>query len=232
VNSEHALQVDRPAIGVHGRKRSHRLSIAGRNLMDSLLPILAVPLRTAAINPALLFSTPPRDVWVEVGFGDGAHLAWRAAENPQAGFIGCEPYVNGVARLLETISETGLENIRIHPGDARILLAALPAASIARIYILFPDPWPRKRHHKRRFMSLENIDALARVLRPGGELRFATDNADYCLWTQRLMQDNPDFTQAAIVADGAPVTRYEAKAGAAGRKPRHLRFVRKQPHGD
>lgn len=232
MNSEQALQVDRPAIGVHGRKRSHRLSIAGRNLMDSLLPILAVPLETAAINPALLFSAPPREVWVEVGFGDGAHLAWRAGENPQTGFIGCEPYVNGVARLLETLSETGLENIRIHPGDARILLAALSAASIARIYILFPDPWPRKRHHKRRFMSVENIDVLARVLRPGGGLCFATDSADYWDWTMALMRAHPDFAPSAHQPDGAPETRYEAKARAAGRAPRYLQFIRAQPESD
>ena len=140
-----------------------------------------------------IFSVPCRELWLEIGFGDGGHLAWLAATNPHIGFIGCEPYVNGIAHLLETVEADGLENIRIHPADARDLLAVLPAQSIARVFILFPDPWPRKRHHKRRFISQENLDALARIMRPGGELCFASDSPDYCNWTLALMQHHPDF---------------------------------------
>lgn len=226
MNSEQALQVDRPAIGVHGRKRSHRLSQQGQKLLDSLLPILSAPLDVAAQDPKSLFTGACQEIWLEVGFGDGRHLAWRAGENPHIGFIGCEPYVNGVAHLLTHIAETGLGNIRIHPGDARDLLAALPGGSIGRIYLLFPDPWPRVRHHKRRFISPQNLTAMARALRPGGQLIFASDSMDYCRWTQALMENHSGFTQVTQQPGDAPITRYEAKARAAGRPARYLCFAR------
>lgn len=228
MNQDPAVLAEHPALRVHGRKHSHRLSIAGRHLWDHLLPQLRVPLEAVAQDPSLLFPSRPREVWLEIGFGDGGHLAWRAEANPRTGFIGCEPYVNGVALLLQTIAAKRLGNLRIHPGDARILLAALPDASLGRIYILFPDPWPRKRHHKRRFMSPDNIAALARVLRPGGRLCFATDSADYCQWTLSLMQNFAEFAPAACETDCAPATRYEAKARAAGRAPEYHQFIRKQ----
>ena len=217
---------ERPAIRVHGRKRSHRLSLAGQQLLDELLPLLPVPLDMAAQNPARLFSHPAREIWLEIGFGDGGHLAWLAAANPDIGFIGCEPYVNGVTHLLETIAAQGLGNIRIHAGDARDVLAALPTQAIARIFILFPDPWPRKRHHKRRFISTENLDALARIMRPDSELYFASDSADYCQWTLAHMQNHPGFVESTHERGGAPLTKYETKACAAGRAPRYLRFIR------
>ncbi len=219
---------ERPAIRVHGRKRSHRLSIAGQQLLDELLPLVSVPLDVAAQNPMHLFAPPCRELWLEIGFGDGGHLAWLAAANPEIGFIGCEPYVNGVAHLLETIAAQGQGNIRIHAGDARDILAALPAKSVARVFILFPDPWPRKRHHKRRFISAENLDALARIMPPARELLFASDSADYCQWTMAHMQNHPDFSEAVHERGEAPITKYEAKARAAGRTPRYLRFIRTQ----
>jgi tRNA (guanine-N7-)-methyltransferase len=219
---------ERPAIRVHGRKRSHRLSASGQQLLDELLPLLPVPLDVAAQNPAGLFSHPVREIWLEIGFGDGGHLAWLAAANPDIGFIGCEPYVNGVTHLLETIAAQGLGNIRIHAGDARDVLAALPAQAIARAFILFPDPWPRKRHHKRRFISTANLDALAHIMRPGGELHFASDSADYCHWTLAHMHNHPDFSESVHECGAAPPTKYETKAYAAGRSPRHLHFIRTQ----
>ena len=226
----HALTgAEHPPLRVHGRKRSHRISIAGGLLLDGLLPLLCAPLDVAAQNPMQMFSPACRGLWLEIGFGDGGHLARQAAAHPQIGFIGCEPYINGVAHLLEAIAAQGLPNIRIHPGDARVLLAALPPASIARIYILFPDPWPRKRHHKRRFMAAENMAALARVLRPGGELCFATDSEDYWQSTLALLNAHPDFAPTGQARDDAPMTRYEAKAVAAGRTPHYLRFIRVQP---
>lgn len=214
---------------MHGRKRSHRLSVAGKQLLDGLLPLLSVPLDVAAQNPMHLFTPPCRELWLEIGFGDGAHLAWRAAANPEIGFIGCEPYVNGVTRLLETIAAQGQGNIRIHAGDARDILAALPGQSITGVFLLFPDPWPRKRHHKRRFISSENLDQLARIMTPGSKLHFASDNAGYCEWTTAHMQNHPGFSQAAGAHNNAPRTKYELKAWAAGRTPRHLHFIRKQP---
>lgn len=224
--SARAAGAQHKPIRVHGRKRGHRLSIACRQALEGLLPILTAPLECAAKNPAQLFSHHPNGVWLEIGFGDGGHLIWAAKSRPQAGFIGCEPYVNGVAQLLHCIATEGLENIRIHAGDARVLLAALPADSIAGAYILFPDPWPRKRHHKRRFISPENLDALARVLCPGGELHFASDSPDYCQWTLAHMQAHPDFAEARHERGGAPLTKYETKAATEGRAAQHLRFTR------
>lgn len=215
-----------PALRVHGRKRSHRLSHRGQHLLDGLLPLLRVSFDAATQDPSRLFAAPPREVWLEIGFGDGGHLASMAEIHSDIGFIGCEPYVNGVAHLLAGIEAKGLGNIRIHAGDARDLLAALPAASLALVFILFPDPWPRKRHHKRRFISPDNLDALARVMQPGAELRFASDSADYCQWTLQHMRNHPGFTGAGPEASGAPVTKYGAKARAAGRTARYLRFVR------
>ncbi|MGK2872637.1 MAG: tRNA (guanosine(46)-N7)-methyltransferase TrmB [Alphaproteobacteria bacterium] len=216
----------RPSIKVHGRKRSHRLSIQGQHLLEGLLPLLSVPLALAAQEPAQLFGPSCRNVWLEIGFGDGGHLAWCAAANPEIGVIGCEPYVNGVARALETIQAEGLGNIRIHPGDARDLLAVLPEKAVARVFILFPDPWPRKRHHKRRFISKENLNALAHVMQPGSELLFASDSEEYCEWTLAHIRSHPDFTEGVHERGDAPVTKYEAKARAAGRLPTYLRFVR------
>ncbi|MEQ1890178.1 MAG: tRNA (guanosine(46)-N7)-methyltransferase TrmB [Alphaproteobacteria bacterium] len=217
---------ERPPIRVHGRKRSHRLSHTGQKMLEGLLPLVAVPLAGVTGNPVHLFTPPCREVWLEIGFGDGGHLAWAAAANPEVGFIGCEPYVNGVAHLLEVLSEQGLRNIRIHAGDARDILAALPVNSITQVFILFPDPWPRKRHHKRRFICPANLDALARIMQPDAELHFASDSPGYCQWTMGHMQNHSGFAEAVHERGDAPETKYEAKARAAGRLPRYLRFIR------
>jgi tRNA (guanine-N7-)-methyltransferase len=169
----------------------------------------------------------------EVGFGGGEHLAAQAKAHPDIGYIGCEPFVNGVAKLLTQIDDAKLANVRVHPDDARDVLPRLPSQSLSAVYVLFPDPWPKLRHHKRRFIQTRTLDELARVLKREGELRLATDHADYALWAlQHLMADQRFRWTADCAADwrvrGAdwPVTRYEQRALAAGRACVYLRFLR------
>jgi tRNA (guanine-N7-)-methyltransferase len=175
------------------------------------------------------FSTSPQgggaycveDVWLEIGFGAGEHLLWQAEHHSNIGLIGAEPYEAGVAKLLSRISLVPAEtknNIRIHMGDAREIVDALPDASLGRVFILFPDPWPKTRHHKRRFVQSEMIDRLARVMKPGAELRFASDDAPYLDWTLERLMAHPAFEWAAACAQDWksrppdwPPTRYEAK---------------------
>ena len=159
------------------------------------------------------------DVWLEVGFGGGEHLLEQARANPRIGLIGAEPYEAGVAKLLSKIEDTDASNIRIHEGDARDVVEVLPDASLGRVFILFPDPWPKTRHHKRRFVQMEMLDALARVMKPGAELRLASDDAGYIAWTLERVLAHPGFAWTAERAadwktrpQGWPQTRYEAKA--------------------
>ncbi len=200
--------------------------------MESLLPRLAVPLNGAVDLRAIFPQTD--EIHLEVGFGGGEHLAWQAAHNPGAGFIGAEPFVNGVGKLLGLIDDQGLENVRIHHGDARPLMEALPDAGLARIYVLHPDPWPKKCHHKRRMISPWFFAEAARLLRPGGELRVASDIRDYIRWTLMHAQNAPDFEWTAKRAadwkqrpEDWPQTRYEAKSLREGRTPSYLVFRRK-----
>ena len=179
-------------------------------------------------------SSRARELWLEIGFGGGEHLLARAAENPEVGFVGCEPFVNGVAKLLAGVEARGLDNVRVLADDATALIEAAPDAAFSRIYLLYPDPWPKRRQQKRRFVSERNVAALARVLSPGGELRFATDIDDYAGWTLRRFLASPGFVWSANAADdwrrpwaGWTPTRYEAKARAAGRGSAYLTFRRK-----
>ena len=172
------------------------------------------------------------DVWLEVGFGSGEHLLDQARAHPHVGLIGAEPYEAGVAKLLSKLAEAPLLNLLIHEGDARDVIAALPDASLGRVFILFPDPWPKTRHHKRRFVQTEMLDALARVMRPGAELRFASDDAGYLAWTLERLLAHPDFAWTAetdadwnIRPAGWTQTRYEAKA--LHGPPAYLCFVRR-----
>ena len=174
-----------------------------------------------------------RPVWLEIGFGAGEHLLHQAQANPETGFIGCEPYINGVAALLPKLDAANVENARIHAGDARDLLDVLPDASISRVFLLYPDPWPKKRHHRRRFVTAENIDPLARVLKPGAMFHVATDIPDYVRHALEHMMQRDDFTWTANTpADWRQPwpdwyrTRYEAKALREGRMPHYLTFVR------
>jgi tRNA (guanine-N7-)-methyltransferase len=191
------------------------------------------------LEPAALFGRPMQVLRLEIGFGAGEHLLQRAIENPAVGFIGCEAYQDGVARLVSDVIDSGVENIRIHAGDAIDLLARLPAGAVDRIDLLYPDPWPKRRQRKRRFISDERLAALARVLKPGGSFRFATDIDDYAGWTLARVLASPDWEWPVTgAADwlrpeaGWTSTRYESKALAAGRVPSYLRFVRRAPAPD
>jgi tRNA (guanine-N7-)-methyltransferase len=173
------------------------------------------------------------EVRLEIGFGGGEHLIGEASAHPQVGFIGCEPFVNGMAKALAAIEARSLANVRLHHGDALALLDWLPRASVTRIELLYPDPWPKRRHWKRRFIQSDNLARLARVLRPGGTFRFATDWADYAAWTLERMLHAPEFEWTAERADdwrlpwpGFTSTRYEAKAKREGRAPCYLAFRR------
>jgi tRNA (guanine-N7-)-methyltransferase len=171
-------------------------------------------------------------VWLEIGFGAGEHLFWQAEHNPRVTLIGAEPYEGGVAKLLSKLAEHPLPNIRIHEGDARAIVEAAPEASLGRVFILFPDPWPKTRHHKRRFVQTEALDALARAMKPDAELRFASDDAGYLAWALERLVAHREFEWTAErmrdwttrPADWPP-TRYEAKA--LHGPPAFLRFVRK-----
>lgn len=179
---------------------------------------------------------PPglRAVWLEIGFGAGEHLAWQAGHHPGVGFLGCEIFVNGIASLLRHIDERGLANVRIADAEATALLQALPTASIGRAFLLFPDPWPKKRHHKRRFVRAASLTELARVLTDSAELRFATDHGPYARWTLALALAHPAFDWPASAPDDWrrrpadwPETRYEAAARSAGRVPCYFTFRRR-----
>ncbi len=220
----------------HGRRKSRPLKPRQQRLMQELLPRL--DLRAVADStpdvlraPHGLFDYALGNVALEIGFGGGEHLAHRAAERPDWGFIGAEPFVNGVAKLLAAIDEQGLGNIRIWQDDARTLLPLLGDETINEAYLLYPDPWPKKRHHKRRFVNLRNLDEIHRILQPGGLFLFASDIADYVRWTLRHVLTHGGFDWLAEhPADwreppaGWPGTRYEAKALRAGRRPTYLLF--------
>ncbi len=215
---------------LYGRRLGRPLSTQQQHLVETLLPKIAVP--AGAIDLQALFPGA-RSFAFEVGFGGGEHLAAQASAHPDVGYFGCEPFQNGVAKLLTQIDRTKLANVRVHPDDARDVLPRLPVQSLAAVFVLFPDPWPKVRHHKRRFIQTASLDELARVLKPGGELRVATDHADYARWTLRhLMADSRFRWTAECAADWRvrpsdwPPTRYEQKALKAGRACIYLRFLR------
>jgi len=180
------------------------------------------------------FPNGVREIWLEVGFGAGEHLFQLAGENPEIGLIGAEPYEMGVAKLLTKLAGAPRPNIRIYEGDGRDIIAALPDASLSRFFLLFPDPWPKTRHHKRRFLQMEMLDELARVMRPGAELRFATDDKSYLPYALERLMAHPAFEWTAKgprdwksrPADWPP-TRYEAKAIKG--PPSYLAWLRRKP---
>lgn len=215
-----------------GRRKGKTLRTHHRALMDNDLPRLEISPDDLRVRFAELFGSY-NDLWLEVGFGGGEHLAHDAQSHGDTGFIGCEPFQNGVAKLLALIEELKLANVRVFPGDARAIVDALPAQSLGRVNILYPDPWPKTRQKKRRFVSDENLLALARVMKPGAQLRFATDIDDYSAWTLCRIRRSPHFDWPArsdadwlTPWEGWPSTRYEAKALREGRNPVYLTFVR------
>jgi tRNA (guanine-N7-)-methyltransferase len=204
-----------PPLRSFGRLKSRPIKPRQAALMDSLLPSIRVPQQPFA---PLGLMPEAAEVWLEIGFGGGEHMAAQAARRPDVLVIGAEPFLNGVASALRHIDEAGLSNVRLQDGDARELLAHLPDACVARVFILFPDPWPKARHNKRRLIQPEVVAELARVLKPGGRLRFATDWADYADWTLERILASPDFRWPAERADDWRVppadhvtTRYEEK---------------------
>jgi tRNA (guanine-N7-)-methyltransferase len=220
---------------IYGRRQGRRLRAGREQLRDELLPRLAIALpEPGPLDPRALFGWSPAAVWLEIGFGAGEHLAWQAAHRPDVGFIGCEVFENGIARLVGETARHGLANIRIFADDARLLLDRLAARSIDRVFILFPDPWPKERHHKRRIVAPATLDRLAAVVLPGAELRLATDDPGYRDWMLAHLTSHADFEMAESgAADWPrrppdwPPTRYELKARAAGRIPAFLRCVRR-----
>lgn len=215
---------------LYGRRSGPRLRPGRKRLLDELLPRLSIALpESGRLDPRALFARPVAGVWLEIGFGGGEHLEARAAERPDIGFIGVEPFLAGVARLLAAIEARGLENVRILVDDARLLLRVLPDASLVGIDVLFPDPWPKARHHKRRIVAPATLAEMARVLEPGGELRLATDDPGYARWMLAAIRGEPRLEWLAERAADwrtpwadRPTTRYEAKALAAGRRPVYL----------
>lgn len=215
-----------------GRRKGHRLRPHQSDLMAHLLPRLSFdPARRS--DPTALFGPPVDEIRIEIGFGGGEHLVAEALARPRTGFIGCEPYVNGMAKILSPIEAHDINNIRLFAGDAADLLAWLPQASLARIDLIHPDPWPKRRHWKRRFVQDATIAEMARVLRPGGEFRFVSDIDDYGAWTLSHFARSPDFLWLAERADdwrnpwpGYTMTRYGRKAMREGRRATYLRFRR------
>jgi tRNA (guanine-N7-)-methyltransferase len=198
-----------------GRLKARPIKPRQGALLESLLPRIAIP--DGPVDPAGL-KPDAAEVWLEIGFGGGEHMAAQAARRPDILLLGAEPFLNGVASALRHIDEAGLMNVRLRQGDARQLLSDLPPASLDRVFILFPDPWPKTRHHKRRLIQAESLDALALVLKPGGRLRFATDWADYASWTlERIARASGFRWTAERAADWRepPIdhitTRYERK---------------------
>jgi len=208
---------------LHGRHKGPKLSAHQAALLESLLPRLKACVQENA-DPAACFGGDVDDVWLEVGFGAGEQLLWQAEHHPKIGIIGADPYESGVAKLLSKLHametrEDLLGRIRIHTGDAREIIDILPDVSIGRVFVLFPDPWPKTRHHKRRFIQMDTLDALARVMKPGAELRFASDDPGYVAWTLEHVAAHEAFTWPAQRSadwlsrpEDWPSTRYERKA--------------------
>jgi tRNA (guanine-N7-)-methyltransferase len=216
---------------VYGRRRGRPLKGKKAALLGSSLDTLAIrlPEPPGLLDPLSLFAPAKREVWLEIGFGGGEHLAAQAAAHPEIGFIGCEPFINGVSSLLVLLDAGAIQNVRVLSDDARLLLQALPGASVARAFLLFPDPWPKRRHENRRFVTPEGLDLLARALSDDAEFRVATDHALLGEWMQAQIGDHPALhlmDRAGERPPGWASTRYEAKAIAAGRRPVYLTYRR------
>jgi tRNA (guanine-N7-)-methyltransferase len=216
-----------------GRRKGHALKPRQAALFETLLPQLALDLNAPAPNDLRALFSGVSNVRLESGFGGGEHLIAEATRQPDVGFIGIEPFINGMAKALAAIDDRKLKNIRLHHGDATDILAWLPAASLSRFDLLYPDPWPKRRHWKRRFVQDKSVAAIARLLRSGGEFRFASDIPDYVAWTLMRLMRSGDFEWTAEQADDWRKpwphffsTRYEAKAKREGRVPCYLIFRR------
>jgi len=221
----------------YGRRRGRKPSARQELLLRDVLPRVSIdPGRGPAIDPTRIFSAPVADIWIEIGFGGGEHLLWQAGQNPGVGIIGCEPFQDGVVKVLDALDRGGPCNIRLHAGDAREVIRRLPPSSLGRAFILFPDPWPKKRHVKRRLVNVALLRLLARAMRPGASLRLATDIGDYARTMLLAIREEGSFGWVASCAEDWrvrpgdwPATRYEAKAVAAGRCCYYLTLTRRGP---
>jgi tRNA (guanine-N7-)-methyltransferase len=214
---------------LYGRRKGPKLSARQAGLRRTLLAELAFD---PAKDPLSQFPGTVGELWLEVGFGAGEHLVWHAREHPYVGLIGAEPYEMGTAKILTKLEESPLNNVRLFEGDGRDIIEALPDGSLSRFFLLFPDPWPKSRHHKRRFLQMEMLDSLARVLKPGAELRFATDDKSYLPYALERLMAHPAFDWLAqgpgdwkFRTSDWPPTRYETKAIKG--PPTFLRFARR-----
>ncbi|RHW18290.1 tRNA (guanosine(46)-N7)-methyltransferase TrmB [Sphingomonas gilva] len=216
---------------LYGRRQGHKLRVGQAQLVEDLLPRVAVP-DSGALDAVRLFGDD-RPLELEIGFGAGEHLAAQAAARPDRGFIGCEPFLNGVVGALGHIREGGLANVRLHMGDALDILERLPDRSLSRVYLLHPDPWPKARHAKRRMVNHGPLDLIAAKLQPGCEFRLGTDDPTYCRWAMMVMGERRDFAWTARTAadfldrpDDWPETRYERKARRQGHEVWYFRYRR------
>jgi tRNA (guanine-N7-)-methyltransferase len=228
------MDLQKHARAFFGRRKGHKLRPRQTELLETLLPRLAIDLsRPAPAGLTALFASPVNDIVLEIGFGGGESMIAQAADQPNIGFLGVEPFVNGMAKALAAIEKGNLRNIRLHFDDATSLIDWLPDSSLSRIDLIHPDPWPKRRHWKRRFVQDDMLARLARILRPGGEFRFVTDVADYAAWTLAHFLRSKEFDWTARAADdwrkpwpGFTPTRYHAKAARAQRAPCFLVFRR------
>lgn len=216
---------------LYGRRQGHKLRLGQSALVEELLPRISVP-ETGPLDSHTLFGDE-RPLQVEIGFGAGEHLADQAAAHPDTGFIGCEPFLNGVVGALNHVRDGDLSNVRIHMGDALEVVERLPDASLDRLYLLHPDPWRKARHAKRRMVNHGPLDLIAKKLKPGAEFRLGTDDPTYCRWSMMIMNARADFVwQAREPRDFLdrpadwPETRYERKARRQGREVWYFRYIR------
>jgi tRNA (guanine-N7-)-methyltransferase len=216
---------------LYGRRQGHKLRQGQSALVEELLPEISVP-ETGPLNARALFGDD-RPLELEIGFGAGEHLAGQAAAQPDHGFIGCEPFLNGVVGALNHVRDEKLENIRLHMGDALDVVERLPDASLSRVYLLHPDPWRKARHAKRRMVNDGPLDLIATKLKPGGEFRLGTDDPTYCRWAMMVMNRRRDFDWLARGASDFltrpgdwPETRYERKARRQGHEVWYFTYRR------
>ena len=216
---------------LYGRRQGHKLRQGQAALVEELLPRIEVP-ADGPIDAVTLFGDD-RPLELEIGFGAGEHLAGQAAMRPDTGFIGCEPFLNGVVGALGHVRDGALDNVRLHMGDALEVIERLPDASLDRLYLLHPDPWRKARHAKRRMVNHGPLDAIAAKLKPGAEFRLGTDDPTYCRWSMMVMNQRRDFVwQAGTARDFLerpadwPETRYERKARRQGHEVWYFRYVR------